>query len=494
MKVPSDQYADVVIVGAGHAGLNALVAANKYIGADQHVLIADILPTFSGHWQETYDYIRLHQPYQFFTAYDKPWALKTDSRYLATGRQVFEHLESIGKGEMKNHGTKTLFEHRYIGHEVRDKEVHVSFESVHDPEAQVVVRTKKLIDACPLSHPQPDPFKVSSSKVTSVTPNMLTNLLDELKQQNTNTQKCRFVVIGSGKTAMDTVKFLDECIDAPQALVAGNGMTFLCRDVLFPQGKLGQMFGGRSLVDYFAEAVTNWDGNNEAQVFKDFIAKGRMVSSVDDPKSCYWGIMSRAEIANVKRIIGDNIVMGRMADVIDVDGEPTLVMEDGTKKAIPGLQADDEKIFVVNCSTRMFMTKPVKPLLTGNDMVLSPQTAFLLPGQTASVFTHLWFLGKLKEVEDGFYRVDFFASGKDKEKFFFKSSLGAIHNMLVAFDVLPQEILVNDLTNPGKWYPFYRQLLSMIKAKSMREMVEYKSNDLLGPGMKYSALKCDNDA
>lgn len=248
MKIASDQYADVVIVGAGYAGLNALVVANKYLSADQHVLIADIQPSFGGHWQKPYDYVRLHQPYHFFTAYDKPWALKTDPWYLATGREVFEHLESIGKSEMKNHGTKTLFEHRYIGHEVQDNEVHVTFESVHEPKDQVVVRTKKFIDAFPLSHPQVEPLKLSSSKVTSITPKMLIDIIGELKQQKTNIEgKCRFVVVGSGKTAMDTIKFLDESVAAPQALVAGNGMAFLCRDVIFPHGKLTRMFGGRSM-------------------------------------------------------------------------------------------------------------------------------------------------------------------------------------------------------------------------------------------------------
>lgn len=228
---------------------------------------------------------------------------------------------------------------------------------------------------------------------------------------------------------------------------------------------------------------------------KDMIASGRMLSSVDDPKSCYWGIMSRAEMANVKRIIGDNIIKGRIVDIVDVDGKPKLLMEDGTKKAIPGVHAaDDEKIFVINCTTRVFESKAAKPLLTENDMVLSPQLAFLLPGQTASVLTHLWFRGKLKEVEQTFYRVHFFASGKEKEKFYFKSSLATLHNHLVALDVLPQEVLVKDRTNPGQWFPLYRQVLSLLKVKAMRKMIIGKSSDLLGPRMKYSSLQCDNVA
>lgn len=493
MEEPSDMYADVVIVGAGYAGLSALVTANKYLGTNEHVLIADIQPCFGGHWQETYRYIRLHQPYSLFTVFDRPWDLKTDPWYLATGSEVFEYLKSVGESEMKNHGTKTLFEHRYITHEVLNNHVNVVFESVHDDNTRVVVRTKKLIDAFPLSHPQLEPLKLSSSKVISITPNMIPDIIDELKKDKTNSeQKCRFVIVGSGKTAMDTIKFIDEHTAAPQSLVAGNGMAFLCRDTLFPKNNLTRLFGGHSLQELFMDAVEKWDGKNENELMKDLIASGKLISPVDDPKSCYWGILSHVEMANVNRILRDNIAKGRIVDVTDVDGVPTLVMEDGTNKAIPGLdEFETDTIYVVNCTTRMLQHKPPRPLLTGNDMVLSPQSAFLLPGQTASVMTELWFCGKLKEIEKDLYSVHFFSGGKQKEKFYFKCGLTVLYNQLVILDVLPQEFIRKDCTNPLKWFPLYRQVLTLLKMKSMRKMVAEKCDKLLGPEMKFYTLPYD---
>ena len=54
---------DVVIVGAGIAGLNALFAASQYLSRDQKVILVDRRERVGGMWVDTYDYVRLHQPH-----------------------------------------------------------------------------------------------------------------------------------------------------------------------------------------------------------------------------------------------------------------------------------------------------------------------------------------------------------------------------------------------------------------------------------------------
>lgn len=148
-----DRYADVVIIGAGYSGLNALVTANNYLSVDQHAVIADVRPSFGGQSLDVYDYVRLHQPYQFYTAYDRPWRLpKKDRWHLASKKEILTHFQSIGNEQIATHGSQTLFDHRYIGHEiVGGDHVHVVFESMRDPNnnraRRVTVRTKRVIDA-----------------------------------------------------------------------------------------------------------------------------------------------------------------------------------------------------------------------------------------------------------------------------------------------------------------------------------------------------------
>lgn len=496
MEATAEQYADVVIVGAGLAGLSALVVANKYLTSNEYALIADIRPSFGGHWQDTYGYVRLHQPYNYFTAYDKPWQLERDPLYLASGHEVFEHLNQIGQAEMKTHGTKALFSHRYISHQVHGDEVHVMFESVQNPNNKVLVRTKKLIDAFPLTHPEIKPLNISSTKVKSITPNMLSETIDNIKENNINNErKCHFIIVGSGKTGMDAVKFLDDSITTPQSLIAGNGMALLCRDVFFPRNILQRMFGGKTHFDMFVYAVEEWDGNNENELMRELVRSGIMLSCVDDPHSCFHALQSRQEMANVKRILGDSIVKGRMKDIIEVDGVPTLVMEDGTRKHIPGLNNDQvDDIFVVNCTARLVDDKPATPLLTGNNMVLSPQTVLLHTGWSAAMMTHMWFGGKLSDVQDRFYRVCYHSSGKRKGKFYFESALAGVNNLLVCAGNLSDEVMGGDLTNTARWYPGYRQARIGKKAQEMREKVILKCEQLLGPEMKYSAIADTNSS
>jgi len=84
---------DVVIVGAGIAGLNALFAASQYLSRDQKVILVDRRERVGGMWVDTYDYVRLHQPHGLFTAGNIKWTLGHDPSYLATKGEVLDHFE-----------------------------------------------------------------------------------------------------------------------------------------------------------------------------------------------------------------------------------------------------------------------------------------------------------------------------------------------------------------------------------------------------------------
>ena len=86
---------ELCIVGAGYAALNGLNAAAKYLEKGARVVVVDQSATWGGQWLHQYDFVRLHQPYRMFTAGDQPWTLQRDASYLATRREVIDHLASV---------------------------------------------------------------------------------------------------------------------------------------------------------------------------------------------------------------------------------------------------------------------------------------------------------------------------------------------------------------------------------------------------------------
>ena len=83
---------DLCIVGAGVVGLNAAFVASPFLPETARVLIFDKHRQAGGMWNDAYSYVRLHQPYQLFTAGDIAWTLGRERSYLATGPEVAAHL------------------------------------------------------------------------------------------------------------------------------------------------------------------------------------------------------------------------------------------------------------------------------------------------------------------------------------------------------------------------------------------------------------------
>jgi cation diffusion facilitator CzcD-associated flavoprotein CzcO len=89
------ERADVCIVGAGIAGLNALFVASQYLSRDQKIIVVDRRERTGGMWVDTYDYVRLHQPHGLFTAGNIEWTLGQDPSYLATKGEALDHFETL---------------------------------------------------------------------------------------------------------------------------------------------------------------------------------------------------------------------------------------------------------------------------------------------------------------------------------------------------------------------------------------------------------------
>ena len=219
------QPVSLVIVGAGMSGLNALTVARKYLPAPAHeIVIADERADFGGHWNDAYDFFRLHQPYRNYTSFDEDWALKRPPTYLATRDEVLHHFRDVGRRGKPC----TLFDHRYIGHSVvNDDLLDVTFERLlteekkgdSDTDKVITIRTKRLINAVPILHGTHDALAVSSTRVESIDVRELST--DIARHRNSKIKhETHYVVIGSGKLGMDALNHIHDSRDLARTAVS----------------------------------------------------------------------------------------------------------------------------------------------------------------------------------------------------------------------------------------------------------------------------------
>ena len=108
---------EICIVGAGIAGLNALFAASQYLGRNDRAVLVDRRTRVGGMWTDTYDYVRLHQPYQLFTAGNIKWTLGKERSYLATKPEILDHLQHCLDVISRRMDVDERFGWDYVSHE-----------------------------------------------------------------------------------------------------------------------------------------------------------------------------------------------------------------------------------------------------------------------------------------------------------------------------------------------------------------------------------------
>ncbi|MEM9494178.1 MAG: hypothetical protein AAGC55_33840, partial [Myxococcota bacterium] len=220
----------------------------------------------------------------------------------------------------------------------------VTFESMADPSAQVQVRTPRLIKATGFDLAIKRPLSLSSTTVESIAP---VDLSKAVKAGDAT-----FYIIGSGKTAMDAVSFIHA--QSPQAsitMVAGSGMMFINRDRAFPRDRLSRYMGGLPLYSMMMKYALRWDGTNHASLYREMLRRADMISPVPNPAACQLGLLGTEEMARITSALSA-CIKGRLADIVDSDGMPTLHMQDGRTIPIAAV-ASGQRVVVVNCTDNL---------------------------------------------------------------------------------------------------------------------------------------------
>jgi hypothetical protein len=457
---------DLCVVGAGYAALNGLNAAAKYLKKGARVVLVDKNATWGGQWVHQYDFVRLHQPYRMFTAGDQPWAMERAPSYLATRREVLDHLATVPAVSAGHLDVKPLFGHAYRGHRVSEGQAEIEATPVSSGNgaATVRIRARRLLKATGADIGMLPPFPLSSTRVQSVgvsDPVLTTaEFLDSTAP---------VYVIGSGKTAMDTVRHLAQQSRArrPVHLVVGSGMWFTIRDSVFPLGG-ARYFRGTLVADAFLRLSLPFDGQNEAALMHGLERDGLMTNVFGQAGNYRYGLLSFAERDEVRASVSE-VHRGHL---VDVDHGQMVLREGKEQRKVP--VADGS--WFINCTThpRDF---PHEPVLQDGGVVCAPQFALGFTGTSAYYMTHLWYRGELGPVAPEFFRIR--VDVEPKLRFAPHLALMVMANMALAGARLPLSIVSKFQGDFNKWYPLHRQIPMIVRVMSTRREMIRKAEKLL---------------
>ena len=377
---------DLVVVGAGIAGLNALSAAVEYLPKGARVLLIDQKDAPGGMWNTAYDYVRLHQPHPMFTVGNMKWDWRKPRSYLAARDEVQGHLASalgpLGRSvDLQSDFGQTVARCEEVI-TANGPMVEIAFHPNGAPDDLRVVRADRAIHAAGLNYALAAPLSVSSNAVVSIIPQDLRATLAEHPG-------APVVIVGGGKTGMDTIlATLAQDPTRSVSLIKGRGTNFLNRTKYVPTG-VKRWTSGELLSRLFREWAFAFDGDNE----DDTIAYFRRHHSTDPGSTdgvFLYGLQSEEEHARIKAGLAATYA-GYLADVTDTEDGPHLALQSGASVAIPAGS------IIVNCSGSFFrcqtMAEPA-PLLSANDRILSinARDGFHFLTSVAGFFaTHLWF-------------------------------------------------------------------------------------------------------
>jgi cation diffusion facilitator CzcD-associated flavoprotein CzcO len=445
------ERADVCIVGAGIAGLNALFAASQYLSREQKVILVDRRERVGGMWVDTYDYVRLHQPHGLFTAGNIEWTLRQHPSYLATKDEVLDHFEHCLDVIRQRVQVEEHFGWELESHDESDGNVRIICRSSDG--VPMVIEAKRLIKAYGLRVAPNAELEISSTRVLSVSPDYCDMRSDEMRASDAPVW-----VIGGGKTGMDTAHALiSEYPGREVNLVAGSGTFFASRDKFYPAGAR-RLWGG-SLVSSIARQVSRrFDGTNETAV-ANWVRAEYGTWLTPETGNFLIGVLSEAENQTIAAGLNE-VIMDHLVDAVDRDGTTELVFRSGATKAIePGS-------WIVNCTGYLDGgDHPYEPYVSEGGSVISIQNrsaTLHLTSFAAYFLTQLLFLGKIKDVP--LYELDMAVLRRTSNAAFPYTIFSlAQHNLSLIYDAVPTKVFLDCGLDLDRWYPLPRRMAATVR-------------------------------
>lgn len=454
------QVFDLVVIGAGISGLNALYAAADYLPKDASVLLLDQKAAPGGMWNTAYDYVRLHQPHPMFTVGDLKWDWSKPRDYLAARDEVQAHLSSSLSAVREKVNLQTGFQHTVASCDEIETDQGPMAEIVFHPNkndaAQRTVRAKKAVHASGLNYQLAAPLPLSSQSVVSIIPQNLRATLNR-------NQDAPVVVVGGGKTGMDTVlATLAANPTRSVTLIQGTGTNFFNRTKFVPNG-LKRWTSGELISRVFRDVALMNTGDNEDEALAMFRRK-----YATDPTAAHgaflYGLQSEEELSKIKAGVTQNY-SDYLEDVTDTPDGTQMAMRSGAQIAVT------KGTIFVNCTGSFFRATTLfkaGPILSKNDCVLriNARDGFHFLTSVAGFFlTHLWFRGELRG--RGYYALDHEdLFRKNRNAWVSASAAQAYMNQVIAVQNLPLMLLDRCGLDLDRWYPLPRRMTALMRMKS----------------------------
>jgi len=454
------QSFDLVVVGAGITGLNALNSASEYLPKGARALLIDQKPKPGGMWTSAYDYVRLHQPHPMFTVGNQRWDWSKPSHYLAARDEVQSHLSRCLGKTAENLSLTTRFDATVMTcDEISTAEGHRGRVTLHanaDPQDAATVTAPQVIEAEGFNVALPVAFPMASSSVVSITPNQLRKTLAEHPD-------APVYIIGGGKTGMDTaIEVLSRSPERTIGMLVGKGTGFFNRNQNLPRGA-SRWTKGTPVSRVFHDISMHFNGDNEAETAAYFNATYATEAGVDN-RDFLYGLLSEEELQRIEAGVAWR-KYDYLEDVTDTPDGPLMTLRSGETLSIPAGS------IIVGCTGNLFRDHGLndpKPCLSTHGTILSITTrdsVHFLTSVSGFFLPHLHYRGVLKD--KGFYTIDLEALfRKNRQAWVGATSAQAYLTQTLAVQNLPLMLLDRCGLDFDRWFPFPRRMSALIKMKS----------------------------
>ena len=347
--------ADYLILGAGAMGM---AFADVILAEDPsaRLVMVDRRPNPGGHWNDAYPFVRLHQPAAFYGLNSTQLGqggsdLTSAPEILAYYRNAMDRFLATGRVRFL-----PMTEHQGDCRVV----------SIFDPErVTTITARRRIVDSTYMQVQVPSvcsPRYTVDDDVTLIPPNGLT----AVKRAHE-----RYVIVGAGKTAIDSILFLlDRRAPADRIhWIVPNDAWLWNRATVQPGGVLETIV---ALVESVASATSIND------VYLKLEREGIVCRIDPDLLPTKWrcATVERAELAQL-RTIANVIRMGRVKRL----SAGQIHLDDGT------IDAPDDTLFV-DCSANGLAKLPPRPLFSEHLVTL--QSVFMCQQTfSAALIAHL---------------------------------------------------------------------------------------------------------
>ena len=371
--IPAALETDYLVVGSGATGM--AFADTMLAESDARITIVDRHGKPGGHWNDAYPFVTLHQPSAFYGV---------GSTELGTGRKdttgLNQGLYELASGaEVSGYYDRVMSSHLLPSGRVRyfpmcdyapDGAGGHRFRSLLSGVTTTVDVRRKVVDATYGSPSVPSthvPRFSSAPGVRLVAPNALTGLWAGLATGGAPLPR-RFVVLGGGKTAMDTCVWLVQSGADPDAITwVVPRDSWLTNRITTQPGEefFHQSIGGQAdQMEAFATATDPDD------LFLRLEACGA-VTRIDrerTPTMFHLATVAPGEV-DVLRQVRDVVRLGHVREL----HADRMVLDQGE------VEVGADALFV-DCTASAVERRPVQPVFQGDTIVLQmlrlPQPAF----------------------------------------------------------------------------------------------------------------------